>query len=137
GEEALVGRRLELAGAGALSDVARVELWLWIAVLEVLEDDGRVVELHRPVDQHRHLGLRIDRQDVRVLRLVSRASERDGDQVVLEPLLVERDARLAREEAEGSRVEFHAAPPARPVSPARGIELWSPTTRVNAGVGAT
>src|SRR5438067_601237 len=105
----LVGRRLGLPAAGPRHDVLRVEGRARIAVLEVLEDDGRVVEPEPAVHQDRYLALRVRGEHLGVLRLVSpRPAERHRDYLVREPLLAERDAHLAGEETERTRVELHA-----------------------------
>ena len=70
-EQDLVRARFELPAPCPLRDVPRVESKIRIAVLEVLEDDRRVEQLHLAVHQDRHLALRVDGEDVRVLRLVA------------------------------------------------------------------
>jgi hypothetical protein len=79
-----------------------------MAILEILEDERRVVEREIAVDEDGNLPFRIQPHDLGMLRLVPGGpAEGNGDELVLEPLLVERDAHLAGEEAERSGVESH------------------------------
>src|SRR5439155_26681287 len=80
-----------------------------MAVVEVVGDDGRVGEREPGARQDRCLALGGRGERLGVLRRVSpRAAERHRDDLVREPLLAERDAHLAGEETERTRVELHA-----------------------------
>src|SRR4030095_8712226 len=104
-----------------------------IAILEVLEDQRRVVEREVAIDQARHLGLRIDGDDVRMMRQVAVAlAPADLDALVRQRLLGERDADLGGEEAERPRVELHPVDPPAPCRQQAGCrrrtpESWAPT----------
>src|SRR5262245_15221776 len=107
-----IGLVLELPAARAGHGVGGEEGRLWIAILQVLGDDRRVVHGRFPVDEHRNLPVRAHGQELGRLGFPEGLS-RPGDlqRLVLETLLGERDAHLGAERAEDSGPQLHGRPP--------------------------
>jgi hypothetical protein len=94
-------------GARALGAVDREEMRLRLLLLQVLDDDGRVVERDAAVEQRRDLAARVRREQLLRLGRDARAAQRQRDLFERDALLVERDADLRGVRAQSVRVELH------------------------------
>ena len=96
----------------ARSRLPRIDGRRGIAVLQVLADDGRVVEVDIPVDERRHFRAGVHVEEVGPVAVaVQRAHALEGD-----ALLVEHDAHLPRVGTEHVVVERQHAPAVPPAA---------------------
>jgi hypothetical protein len=99
---------LEQAGPRPRGGAGRPQGGLRLEVLEILEDLGRIEDLQRPVDQHRHLPLGIDPHDVGMFGLVQPFHfERHHDEFEVDALFERRDLRLRAEHAQRAGKQAH------------------------------
>src|SRR6187455_2399991 len=78
-------------------------------VFQVFKDLRGIENLDRAMHQHRHLLLRVDAQDFRMLRAVTDLRVvRHHDQIEVELLLARRDLHLGAEHAERPRIDREA-----------------------------